>query len=322
MEILTLSKPNQLTNQFNYLRIFKSNKAKPNNNNMASPSNSPTTSPSFAEIGDLVGQEVQSTSPAPKVQDTDLSVADLVPPMEVPTDVDHTGPIERVERSTTPASDRSTPPPMVEAGTKSGVEPQAHELAKMFMAAMGSLARKCRTRGQLSELYLTTIASWATDEVQKDESKQRHFKQVLFAIAHGMKLVRVRDQGRSLFWNRYRDNQGNQLEDERAKFDQRREHPRDDGAHSDGHWQTAGPQRDQRRGGYQGDRRGGYQGDRRGGYQGDRRGGYQGDRRGDYQGDRRVGGGGGRRDGHRSQGSGEVASFERWMQRQEDQDRE
>jgi len=39
-----------------------------------------------------------------------------------------------------------------------------------------------------------------------------------FAIAHGLKLVRVRNQGRSLFCNRYMDNQGNQIEEERAKF--------------------------------------------------------------------------------------------------------
>jgi len=226
------------------------------------------------------------------------------PTSPVPVDLTN---ITHHSRPTTPASDRSTPPPMVEAGTKSGVEPQALELAKMFMAKMGNLARKCRTRGQLSELYLSTIASWATDEVQKDESKQRHFKQVLFAIAHGMKLVRVRDQGRSLFWNRYRDNTGNQLEEERAKFDQRRE-SRSDGAHSEGDgWQTAGQRNyrqgggnysEDRRGGYQGDRRGGYQGDRRGGYQGDRRGGYQGDRRGGYQGDRRGGYQGDRRGGY------------------------
>ena len=162
-------------------------------------------------------------------------------------------------RPSTPTSDRSTPPPIVESGTKSGVEPQAFELAKMFMAKMGNLARKCRTRGQLSELYLSTIASWATEEVQKDTDNQRHFKQVLFAIAHGMKLVRVRDEGRTLFWNKYRDNHGNQIDEERDKFDQRRQ----ESTSSDG-WHTAGPRR-----GYQGDRRAGG-GHQQGGYQGDR----------------------------------------------------
>ena len=50
-----------------------------------------------------------------------------------------------------------------------------------------------------------------------------------FAIAHGLKLVRVRNQGRSLFWNRYMDNQGNQIEEERAKFIDRIEDQRGSG---------------------------------------------------------------------------------------------
>ena len=132
-----------------------------------------------------------------------------------------------VSHSPTP-SDRSTPPPEVHTDQPSGVERGALLLAKQFMAKMGNLARKCRTRGQLSELYLTTFKAWADAEIQADSSQERHFKQVLFAIAHGMKLVRVRDQGRTLFWNRYRDNNGEPIEEERAKFHERRQQrPRD-----------------------------------------------------------------------------------------------
>ena len=59
------------------------------------------------------------------------------------------------------------------------------------------------------------MASWADPEVMEDVSQQRHFKQVLFALAHGMRLVRVVGDGRTLLWNRYRDNSGNELEDRR-----------------------------------------------------------------------------------------------------------
>ena len=215
--------------------------------------------------------------------------------------------------STSPRPDsrpQSTPPPEVRTDNESGVEDGALELAKQFMTKMGNLARKCTSRGALSELYLTTQSAWASQDVLADESLQRHFKQVLFAIAHGMKLVRVRDQGRSLFWNRYRDNEGNQLEDERAKYTDRQQDQRGGG----------GERRDDRRGGggerrdYRDDRRGGggerrdYRDDRRGGggerrdYRDDRRGG--GGERRDYRDDRR-GGGGERRDDRRGGGGGE-----------------
>ena len=217
----------------------------------------PTIAPLVLNATDAADGTTASTSPA------------YVPtsPAYVPTSPDYVPTshgYESTSRGTSPAAavqflgswvQRSSPCiPSKQGPTQSGLDPQAHELAKMFMDKMGNLARKCRTRGQLSELYLTTIASWATNEVQKDERKQRHFKQVLFAIAHGMKLVRVKNSGQDLFWNRYRDNQGNQIEEERAKFDERRQQS-----------------------GFQGDRRG-FQGDHSG-YQGDRRG-FQGDRRG------------------------------------------
>ena len=201
---------------------------------------------------------------------------------------------------------QSTPPPEVRTDNESGVEDGALELAKQFMTKMGNLARKCNSRGALSELYLATQSAWASPDVLADESLQRHFKQVLFAIAHGMKLVRVRDQGRSLFWNRYRDNEGNQLEDERAKYTDRQQDRRGGGERRD--------YRDDRRGGG-GDRRGGggerrdYRDDRRGGggeRRDDRRGGG-GERRDDRRGggerrDDRRGGGGERRDGRRGGG--------------------
>lgn len=100
-------------------------------------------------------------------------------------------------------------PKFIHTNNLNGVENGSIILAKMFMSKMGNIARKCRTRTHLSELYDTTIKSWATFDIQTNISKQRLFKQVLFAIAHGIKLVRVKNKGNYLYWNRYRDNYGN-----------------------------------------------------------------------------------------------------------------
>ena len=150
----------------------------------------------------------------------------------------------------------STPPPEVTTENKSGVEDGSLVLGKLFMSKMGNLARKCRSRGALSELYLTTFSAWATAEIISESSLQRHFKQVLFAIAHGLKLVRVQDQGKSLFWNRYRDNEGNQIEEERAKFTARQQ---------EGGSERPAGYRDDHRGGYRDDQRGGYRDNQRSG---------------------------------------------------------
>ena len=235
------------------------------------------------------------TSPSP----THTSPTDIGPVIQI-TKVQHGSPSPRPD-----SRSQSTPPPEVRTDNESGVEDGALELAKQFMSKMGNLARKCQSRGALSELYLTTQNAWASPEVLADESLQRHFKQVLFAIAHGMKLVRVRDQGRSLFWNRYRDDLGNQLVDERAKYTDRHQ-----GRRVDQHQGERRDYRDERRGGddRRGDRHGGD--DRRD----DRHGGDQrrDDRRDDRHGgnqrrdDRRGGGGGNqRRDDRRGGGGGD-----------------
>ena len=143
-------------------------------------------------------------------------------------------------------------PVEVQVNTENGVDPQALTLATSFMEKVGGLARLTKRRGDLSHLYICTMGSWASPEVLADVSLQRHFKQILFALAHSLHVVRVVGEGRILLWNRYRDNSGNEIEDKRQEYDRNYED----------------------RGQYQGDRRGGR--DRRQG-QGDRRGG--GDRR-------------------------------------------
>jgi len=124
---------------------------------------------------------------------------------------------------------RSTEVPVeVQVDTEDGVDPQALVLAKAFMEKVGGLARITRRRGDLSHLYICTMASWASTEVMEDVSQQRHFKQVLFALAHGLHLVRVVGDGRTLLWNRYRDNSGNEIEDTRPRRDDRGHSQRED----------------------------------------------------------------------------------------------
>lgn len=97
-------------------------------------------------------------------------------------------------------------------GLPRGVETLALCLAREFMGSHGQLARKCYRRGELSHLYVSTFPTWAPEDSQNDKSLQRPFKQILFALAHGMKLVRVVNGGRTLLWNKYRDNTGNKIE--------------------------------------------------------------------------------------------------------------
>jgi len=92
-------------------------------------------------------------------------------------------------------------PKYIHTNNKNGVEDGALILAKMFMNKMGKVARQCRTRGHLSELYITSIPSWAKSDIQTNIHKQRPFKQVLYAMAYGLKLVRVHSKGRRLYWN-------------------------------------------------------------------------------------------------------------------------
>ena len=209
-------------------------------------------------------------------------IAPMAPPPGAPPT--STIPVVVTQTSySSPSSEKSSsPPPEVHTDSDSGVEGKSLEIAKLFMGKLGKLARNCRTRGALSDLFLNPelIGLWASPEFVADQSQQRHFKQVLFAMAHGLKLVRVQ-KGHDLIWNRYRDDQGNQIQGERNKWADRQTRPQSsqgrDQGRDQGRGGSQGDQRDQGRGGYQGDRRdqgrGGYQGDQQvqgPSYQGDR----------------------------------------------------
>jgi hypothetical protein len=99
-------------------------------------------------------------------------------------------------------------PVEVQVDTDDGVDPQALLLATAFMDKMGGLARLTNRCGELSNLYITTMASWASPELIADNSTPRHFKQILFALVHRMRVVRVMGEDHILVWNKFLDNSG------------------------------------------------------------------------------------------------------------------
>ena len=101
--------------------------------------------------------------------------------------------------------------PNVPTSNPTGVEAVSLQLATQFMWCMGDLARLCQSRNQLHLLLISTSPSWAP-ELKENRERQRNSSQILFAIAHGMKLVKV-FKGTTLQWNLFRDNQGETYEE-------------------------------------------------------------------------------------------------------------
>lgn len=100
------------------------------------------------------------------------------------------------------------------------IDTLALKYAKAFMSKEGRLARRFSRRGSLKQLYEDTTMAWMTDEL-RGHGDRPDFGKVLFAMAHGMKVLRVVRNGQELLWNRYRDNNGEQIE-----FDERRHNNR------------------------------------------------------------------------------------------------
>lgn len=103
---------------------------------------------------------------------------------------------------------KSPKPQNVAPRSFSGVDPQSLELARVFMRFHGCLARKCDRRSELSHLYVSTIQSWMPKNMRDDRAQHRPFKQVLYALAHGMRVVRVIDRGHTLIWNDFCNDEG------------------------------------------------------------------------------------------------------------------
>lgn len=81
-----------------------------------------------------------------------------------------------------------------------GVDTQALQLARLFMQSQGNLARQLNERRDVSQLYFSTRATWMPSQILNDDKQQRPFKQVLYALAHGLNALRVVNRGQSIRW--------------------------------------------------------------------------------------------------------------------------
>ena len=93
----------------------------------------------------------------------------------------------------------------VEQRNNKDVNPDAQRVGQNFMKDCGNMARHFTSRKMVEELYNLWLKG------VRVESGILKFSAVLFAMAHGLKLLRVK-QGKFMSWNRFRDNEGNRIE--------------------------------------------------------------------------------------------------------------
>eukprot|EP00747_Dinoflagellata_sp_TGD_P092103 gnl/TRDRNA2_/TRDRNA2_165290_c2_seq7.p1 gnl/TRDRNA2_/TRDRNA2_165290_c2~~gnl/TRDRNA2_/TRDRNA2_165290_c2_seq7.p1 ORF type:complete len:475 (-),score=73.37 gnl/TRDRNA2_/TRDRNA2_165290_c2_seq7:18-1343(-) len=94
---------------------------------------------------------------------------------------------------------------------QSSVNHQAASLAKMFMADLGDSARERHTHDDLENFYLDTREIWMSTQVFGNQSRQRPFAEVFFALVKDLKVVRVINDV-DLEWNKNRNNEGTDLQ--------------------------------------------------------------------------------------------------------------
>ena len=100
------------------------------------------------------------------------------------------------------ASSTTTTPPYVEPDMPNGCETGACALAKCFYDNNFQVLRRLRFRRELSDYYIRTFATWAPPEVVTNPALQRSFSQVLFALVHDGKILRVSNSKLSWAINR------------------------------------------------------------------------------------------------------------------------
>ena len=96
----------------------------------------------------------------------------------------------------------TTTPPYVEPDMPNGCETGACALAKCFYDNNFQVLRRLRFRRELSEYFIRTFATWAPPEVVANPAIQRSFSQVLFALVHDGKILRVSNSKLSWAINR------------------------------------------------------------------------------------------------------------------------
>ena len=100
------------------------------------------------------------------------------------------------------ASSTTTTPPHVDPDMPNGCETGACALAKCFYDNNFQVLRRLRFRRELSEYFIRTFATWAPPEVVANPALQRSFSQVLFALVHDGKILRVSNSKLSWAINR------------------------------------------------------------------------------------------------------------------------
>ena len=96
----------------------------------------------------------------------------------------------------------TTTPPYVEPDMPNGCETGACALAKCFYDNNFQVLRRLRFRRELSEYFIRTFATWAPPEVVANPALQRSYSQVLFALVHDGKILRVSNSKLSWAINR------------------------------------------------------------------------------------------------------------------------
>ena len=77
------------------------------------------------------------------------------------------------------------------------VDPTALSLAETFYRRYRTACLAIQRRSDLQRLYEDTYQSWAPS----DETGKTDFSKILFALARGMRVVKVVDRGSMLLWN-------------------------------------------------------------------------------------------------------------------------
>ena len=91
-----------------------------------------------------------------------------------------------------------------------GVDANALQVARKYMALHGNTARRITHRAVFERALRDTMEFDYYNTFPPDHLPFPAPNKIIFALAHAMKLLRVRG-GRTLEWNRFRDNHGNKL---------------------------------------------------------------------------------------------------------------
>ena len=126
----------------------------------------------------------------------------------------------------TPASNQDHPaerPSFGRPHIQDEIDPDVLSLAEAFYLRYKSACHGVTRRPELQRLYDDTFESWVPRDANRSKTD---FSKVLFALARGMKVVRVVDGGRQLVWRVFNNQRDDRRQDER--HDQRPDRRQDE----------------------------------------------------------------------------------------------